>query len=96
MKGSGKVPKYDILCLCVVQTGRGLPMNLAAGVGVTAAVVMMTVLGFLAKPREDGGGSVSDLVKRGQLRSDRGEYVPISIRYLLNLSQSVLSQPITI
>jgi hypothetical protein len=51
-------------------------MNLAAGVGVTAAVFLMAVLGFLAKPRENQGGSVSDLVKRGQLRSDRGaEYV---------------------
>jgi hypothetical protein len=51
-------------------------MNLAAGVGVTAAVFMMAVLGFLAKPRENQVGSVSDLVKRGQLRSDRGaEYV---------------------
>jgi hypothetical protein len=47
-------------------------MNLAAGVGVTAAVFLMAVLGFLAKPRENQGGSVSDLVKRGQLRSDRG------------------------
>ncbi|CAK9193886.1 unnamed protein product [Sphagnum troendelagicum] len=54
------------------QTERGLPMNLAAGVGVTAAVFMMAVLGFLAKPRENQVGSVSDLVKRGQLRSDRG------------------------
>lgn len=54
-------------------------MNLAAGVGVTAAVIMMAVLGFLAKPRDDGGGSVSDLVKRGQLRSDRGEYVSINL-----------------
>lgn len=50
-------------------------MNLAAGVGVTAAIIMMAVLGFMAKPRDDGGGSVSDLIKRGQLRSDRGEYV---------------------
>lgn len=50
-------------------------MNLAAGVGVTAAVIMMTALGFMAKPRDDGGGSVSDLIKRGQLRADRGEYV---------------------
>jgi hypothetical protein len=51
-------------------------MNLAAGVGVTAAVFMMAVLGFLAKPRENQVGSVSDLVKRGQLRSDRSaEYV---------------------
>lgn len=55
------------------QIGRGVPMNLAAGVGVTAAVIMMAVLGFMAKPRDDGGGSVSDLIKRGQLRSDRGD-----------------------
>lgn len=56
------------------QIMRGVPMNLAAGVGVTAAVIMMTVLGFVAKPRnDDGGGSVSDLIKRGQLRSDRGD-----------------------
>lgn len=52
-------------------------MNLAAGVGVTAAVIMMAVLGFMAKPRDDGGGSVSDLIKRGQLRADRGEYVTV-------------------
>lgn len=56
------------------QIGRGVPMNLAARVGVTAAVVMMAILGFVAKPRnENGGGSVSDLIKRGQLRSDRGD-----------------------
>lgn len=60
-----------------VQAERGVPMNLAAGVGVTAAVIMMAVLGFLAKPRDDGGGSVSDLVKRGQLRSDRGDGRPL-------------------
>lgn len=58
---------------CLSQISRGLPMNLAAGVGVTAAVIMMACLGFMAKPRDDGGGSVSDLIKRGQLRADRGE-----------------------
>ncbi|KAG6543341.1 hypothetical protein Mapa_015255 [Marchantia paleacea] len=51
---------------------RGLPLNLATGVGVTAAVFMMAMLGFLAKPRRNGGGSMADLIRRGQVRSDRG------------------------
>ena len=69
---------FKCLFLLLLQIGRGLPMNLAAGVGLTAAVVMMAALGFVAKPwGDDGGGSVSDLIKRGQLRSDRGEYVLI-------------------
>lgn len=59
------------------QISRGVPMNLAAGVGVTAAVIMMAALGFMAKPRDDGGGSVSDLIKRGQLRADRGDGRPL-------------------
>lgn len=59
------------------QISRGVPMNLAAGVGVTAAVMMMAALGFMAKPRGDSEGSVSDLIKRGQLRSDRGDGRPL-------------------
>ncbi|KAL2634531.1 hypothetical protein R1flu_006010 [Riccia fluitans] len=54
------------------QPQRGLPVNLVTGVAVTAAVVVMTLLGFLAKPRRNGGGSMADLVRRGQVRSDRG------------------------
>lgn len=62
-----------------VQSQRGLPTNLVAGVGITAAVVMMAVLGFMAKP-STSGGSVAELIKRGQLRSDRGvEYVAVTI-----------------
>ncbi|CAM6113781.1 unnamed protein product [Calypogeia fissa] len=53
------------------QSQGGLPVNLVAGVGITAAVLMMTLLGFMAKPSSNGG-SVADLIKRGQLRSDRG------------------------
>jgi hypothetical protein len=64
------------MALCVQAQG-GLPVNLVAGVGITAAVLMMAVLGFLAKPSTNGG-SVADLIKRGQLRSDRGaEYVSV-------------------
>ncbi|KAJ7539312.1 hypothetical protein O6H91_11G086800 [Diphasiastrum complanatum] len=49
---------------------RGLPMGIAAGIGTVAAVFVMLVLGFWAKSTENEG-SVSDLVKRGQLRFDR-------------------------
>lgn len=59
------------------QWQRGLPTDLAGGATLTASVVMMAVIGFLLKPKEESQGSVADLVKRGQLRADRGvEYVP--------------------
>ncbi|KAG0566381.1 hypothetical protein KC19_7G059700 [Ceratodon purpureus] len=75
--GASEELREDLLVSSLVdeapQIGRGVPINLAAGVGITAAVIMMAALGFMAKPRDDGGGSVSDLIKRGQLRSDRGD-----------------------
>ncbi|KAL3693337.1 hypothetical protein R1sor_006988 [Riccia sorocarpa] len=54
-----------------LQPQGGFPVNLATGVGITAGVFLMALLGFLAKPRRNGG-SIADLVRRGQVRSDRG------------------------
>ncbi|KAH9316339.1 hypothetical protein KI387_024966, partial [Taxus chinensis] len=49
-----------------------VPVNFAVALGMVFVFIVIAIKGYVARQSEDNGrGSVSDLIKRGQLRSDR-------------------------
>eukprot|EP01018_Ginkgo_biloba_P028839 Gb_37717 [translate_table: standard] len=54
------------------KLNRDIPVNFALGVGIAVTFMAIALRRLVARqPGDDEHGSVSDLVKRGQLRSDR-------------------------
>lgn len=47
------------------------PVNVGTTLAITAAVLVVALIKVLTKSKERAGGSVAELVRRGQLRSDR-------------------------
>ncbi|XP_057826874.1 protein MULTIPLE CHLOROPLAST DIVISION SITE 1 isoform X2 [Cryptomeria japonica] len=49
-----------------------IPVSFAVGLGMMVVFIVIAIKGYMARQSGDNGrGSVSDLIKRGQLRSDR-------------------------